>query len=166
LMSKVTIYGKNISECGYCKNKDGIKNETSVSYGVDADKMEVEHYEAMMLRGWRRSGTYLYKPSLHETCCPPYTIRLENKKFITSKAHRQLIRRISRYLTTGSIYETRDETIPISTHNLTVETTLPEYTDERYDLYLKYQTLIHHDNPEEKSKKGKLPYSTKIDFTI
>lgn len=153
-MSAITIYGRNISSCGYCKSIDGVKTETSVSYGVVAEKIEVEHYEAMMLKGWRRSGTYLYKPSLHETCCPAYTIRLENKKFIASKAHRQVIRRVSRYLTTGSIYERRDETIPITTHDLTIETSLPEYTDERYDLYLKYQTLIHHDDPEEKSKKG------------
>jgi arginine-tRNA-protein transferase len=26
-------------------------------------------------RGWRRSGTYCYKPDLLRSCCPQYTIR-------------------------------------------------------------------------------------------
>ena len=32
-------------------------------------------YQEMMNRGWRRSGTYLYKPDLRRSCCPQYTIR-------------------------------------------------------------------------------------------
>ena len=29
----------------------------------------------MIDRGWRRSGTYCYKPDLLRSCCPQYTIR-------------------------------------------------------------------------------------------
>jgi arginyl-tRNA--protein-N-Asp/Glu arginylyltransferase len=29
----------------------------------------------MIDRGWRRSGTYCYKPDMKRTCCPQYTIK-------------------------------------------------------------------------------------------
>jgi len=29
----------------------------------------------MIDRGWRRSGTYCYRPDMKRTCCPQYTIR-------------------------------------------------------------------------------------------
>jgi hypothetical protein len=40
-------------------------------------------------RGWRRSGTYLYRAWSEETCCPLYTIRLDTGKFQQSKTQRQ-----------------------------------------------------------------------------
>jgi arginyl-tRNA---protein transferase len=36
-------------------------------------------------RGWRRSGTWLYKPNMEEICCRPYTIRLEAERFRANK---------------------------------------------------------------------------------
>lgn len=32
-------------------------------------------YKDLIIRGWRRSGKYLYKPDMAATCCPQYTIR-------------------------------------------------------------------------------------------
>ena len=48
---------------------------------------------ALVDRGWRRSGTFLYKPNLKESCCPAYTIRLDVSKFVPSKRQHKLIRR-------------------------------------------------------------------------
>lgn len=43
--------------------------------GMWAHRMTVEDYQALIDRGWRRSGHYCYKPTNHRTCCPQYTIR-------------------------------------------------------------------------------------------
>lgn len=40
-----------------------------------AESLTVADYQALIDRGWRRSGRYLYKPVMEETCCPQYTIR-------------------------------------------------------------------------------------------
>jgi len=37
--------------------------------------MTVQDYQDLIDRGWRRSGKYCYKPTVHVTCCPMYTIR-------------------------------------------------------------------------------------------
>ena len=70
--SVIQICGKSNSGCGYCTTTKEEKeaSESSVTYGIISKKMLAEDYERMMLVGWRRSGTYFYKPIMHETCCP------------------------------------------------------------------------------------------------
>jgi arginine-tRNA-protein transferase len=52
----------------------------------------------MMLVGWRRSGNYFYKPTMHKTCCPSYTIRLKAETFMPSKSQRKTMARVGSYL--------------------------------------------------------------------
>ena len=40
-----------------------------------AHKLTVQDYQNLIDRGWRRSGSYCYKPMMDQTCCPAYTIR-------------------------------------------------------------------------------------------
>lgn len=42
-------------------------------------------------RGWRRSGTYVYKPRHRETCCQLLTIRQRSPDFVPSKSQRRLL---------------------------------------------------------------------------
>jgi arginine-tRNA-protein transferase len=44
--------------------------------------MLVEDYEALMLKGWRRCGSYYYKPNIPESCCKLFTIRLKAADYI------------------------------------------------------------------------------------
>ena len=48
-------------------------------------------------RGWRRSGSFLYKPEMEKTCCPSYTIRLKAGDFVPSKEQLRVSRRLQRY---------------------------------------------------------------------
>ena len=114
--------------------------------------MNINHYESMMLKGWRRSGSYFYKPLMHATCCPPYPIRVKVDKFVISKGQRQVVRRFDRYINTGDIHATDQQTSDSSSkisHVLTIETVKPEVTQERYQLYKKYQMTIHGDKEED-----------------
>uniref|UniRef100_A0A2N9FIB5 Arginyl-tRNA--protein transferase n=1 Tax=Fagus sylvatica TaxID=28930 RepID=A0A2N9FIB5_FAGSY len=45
-------------------------------------------------RGWRRSGSFLYKPEMERTCCPAYTIRLKAGDFVHSKEQLRVSRRL------------------------------------------------------------------------
>ncbi|RHZ50559.1 hypothetical protein Glove_495g22 [Diversispora epigaea] len=92
--SFVRSYGFNGSSCGYCASEEA----TSHKFGISADTLLCQDYQALIDRGWRRSGTYIYKPFLHDSCCPQYTIRLDAMKFQPSKSQRKLINRFNRYV--------------------------------------------------------------------
>lgn len=135
--STIQPYGTHESHCGYCNHPD----DTSISYGIVSTKMFSQDYEKLMLRGWRRSGTYFYKPRNIDTCCPLYTIRTDVSKFVASKAQRQVERRFDRYLNTSSSNGV--------SHSFTMETVKPVHTTERHELYKKYQIAIHNDKEED-----------------
>mmetsp|Transcript_8327 Transcript_8327/g.14137 ORF Transcript_8327/g.14137 Transcript_8327/m.14137 type:complete len:617 (-) Transcript_8327:148-1998(-) len=90
-MSVVDLYGEHESSCGYCKGE-----KTSCSYGLVSKKLTCEDYQDMIDFGWRRSGTYLYKPTMSKTCCPQYTIRLQALKFKANKQQRNVLNRARR----------------------------------------------------------------------
>lgn len=70
--------------------------------------MSCEVYQKMIDRGWRRSGTYCYKPDLRRSCCPQYTIRLDALKFKPSRSQRQLVHRWNRFVLHGDPQEQPD----------------------------------------------------------
>lgn len=53
--------------------------------------------EDLLDRGWRRSGSFLYKPDMERTCCPSYTIRLRADDFVPSKEQLRVSKRMQRY---------------------------------------------------------------------
>jgi arginyl-tRNA--protein-N-Asp/Glu arginylyltransferase len=62
--------------------------------------LTVLDYQALVDRGWRRSGDYVYRSELRDTCCPLLTIRLNadsHKKNLTS-SQRKMLRRFNSFL--------------------------------------------------------------------
>ncbi|KAL1535418.1 arginyltransferase [Salvia divinorum] len=86
--------GRRKSTCGYCKS--GAR--TSVSHGLWAHSLTVDDYQALLDRGWRRSGCFLYKPDMEKTCCPSYTIRLKAADFVPSKEQVRVSKKMQRFL--------------------------------------------------------------------
>src|SRR3989338_3114845 len=56
----------------------------------------------MLTRGWRRAGTWCYKPQNSETCCPQYSIRLHVHDFSPDRQQRGCVRKMERFVLTGS----------------------------------------------------------------
>lgn len=79
-------------KCGYCKSQG------SASHGMLVGRLTCLDYQELIDLGWRRSGTYLYKPDNLETCCPCLTIRLDAQKFEANKAQKKLLRRFMKHL--------------------------------------------------------------------
>ncbi|CAJ0962852.1 unnamed protein product, partial [Mesorhabditis belari] len=105
------------SSCGYCRSRQRSKSKekqpdpdgsttddselnsgNSYSFGVWGHFLAPNDYQILLDRGWRRSGRYLYKPTMDKTCCPQYTIRLDVTKFKLSRTQRKVLRAMNDYL--------------------------------------------------------------------
>ncbi|XP_057164607.1 arginyl-tRNA--protein transferase 1 isoform X23 [Ursus arctos] len=90
--------GEDSYRCGYCKNESGSR-----SNGMWAHSMTVQDYQDLIDRGWRRSGKYVYKPVMNQTCCPQYTIRCRPLQFQPSKSHKKVLKKMLKFLAKGEI---------------------------------------------------------------
>lgn len=171
MKSIISLVGEHESSCGYCKNQShtsttssntNTNTNSSISYGIISNSMNIEDYEALMLIGWRRSGNYFYKPNMFKTCCPQYTIRLHVPDYIPSKHQKQLCRKFQRYLETDDIHlnpinssmELDKNHKDNLSHTFTIVTVPAELTQERFELYKKYQVEIHKDSEDEITQFG------------
>ncbi|KAK4902659.1 Arginyl-tRNA--protein transferase 1 [Elasticomyces elasticus] len=68
------------------------------SYYARSKSLRPSHYQLLMDRGWRRSGTLFYLPDVSRSCCPHYTIRLPVAEFKASRDQRQALNRWNRYV--------------------------------------------------------------------
>ncbi|XP_063916965.1 arginyl-tRNA--protein transferase 1 isoform X2 [Zophobas morio] len=84
--------------CGYCKNARG-----NVSHGMWAKSLTVEDYQNLIDRGWRRSGSYCYKPLMNATCCPMYTIKCDTQNFQLSKSQKKVIKNFNKFSKDGEL---------------------------------------------------------------
>lgn len=131
--SIVQPVGMNLHHCGYC-DKIG---ESSLSFGFLSSSMKSEHYEALMLNGWRRSGSYFYRPINHKTCCPSYTIRLLASSFVPSKSQKKALKGIAKL-----------------SHCIEISTERSSFSLEKFELYKKYQMAVHGDEESEISHQS------------
>ncbi|ESW35524.1 hypothetical protein PHAVU_001G241900 [Phaseolus vulgaris] len=92
--SVIVDCGRRRTSCGYCRSS----RHNSISHGMWAHSLTVEDYQDLLDRGWRRSGSFLYKPEMEKTCCPSYTIRLKASDYVPSKEQLRVSRRIQRFL--------------------------------------------------------------------
>ncbi|SPQ95070.1 unnamed protein product (mitochondrion) [Plasmodiophora brassicae] len=96
--SEVAICGPGDSKCGYCHS--GSRTGRS-SFGIVAERLTPVDYQVLIDRGWRRSGTYVYKPDNRRSCCPNWTIRLPVEEFRPTKKHRKIRNRFREYIQHG-----------------------------------------------------------------
>ncbi|QRV87397.1 arginyl-tRNA-protein transferase [Ceratobasidium sp. AG-Ba] len=98
----VQIYGSQRSPCGYCTKKgENNRPRTSLTVSMNPLQMSCSVYKRLLDRGWRRSGDYLYKPNLKDSCCPQYTIKLDALNFKISKNQRKALNKWNKFLTYG-----------------------------------------------------------------
>ncbi|KAE9375407.1 arginine-tRNA-protein transferas-like protein 1 [Stipitochalara longipes BDJ] len=91
--SLLSPIGYSNNSCGYCHSKSG-----SFSYYASTTSLTTEFYQCLLNRGWRRSGSLLYKPDQQASCCPQYTIRLDSELFHASKDQRQALNRFNKHI--------------------------------------------------------------------
>uniref|UniRef100_A0A5G2R4X4 Arginyl-tRNA--protein transferase 1 n=1 Tax=Sus scrofa TaxID=9823 RepID=A0A5G2R4X4_PIG len=82
-------------------------------YCMWAHSMTVQDYQDLIDRGWRRSGKYVYKPVMNQTCCPQYTIRCRPLQFQPSKSHKKVLKKMLKFLAKGEISKGNCEDEPM-----------------------------------------------------
>uniref|UniRef100_A0A674K3T4 Arginyl-tRNA--protein transferase 1 n=1 Tax=Terrapene triunguis TaxID=2587831 RepID=A0A674K3T4_9SAUR len=97
--------------CGYCASAQG-----KVSMGMWAHSMTVQDYQDLIDRGWRRSGKYVYKPIMNQTCCPQYTIRCQPLHFQPSKSHKKVLKKMLKFLAKGDSSKVAGDEEPMDSH--------------------------------------------------
>ncbi|XP_078420911.1 arginyl-tRNA--protein transferase 1 isoform X4 [Cetorhinus maximus] len=98
-------------KCGYCKG-----TSSNYSNGMWAHAMSVQDYQDLIDRGWRRSGMYVYKPTMNRTCCPQYTIRCHILDFKLSKSSKKVLKKMMRFLSKGEVVKGSDVE-PMDSHS-------------------------------------------------
>lgn len=179
-------------DCGYCHSeKDPIESGYSLdSYRNEYKRQQVEElkeypnnatigftiflcspqcYEQLMNRGFRRSGSFLYRPDLLRNCCRLYTIRT-NLGFIKhpSKGQRHTINRFEKFIkdedgkdikkgkhVPGKPFNIKEHILnlekDVNPSRFRTEICSTEFSKEKFALYKKYQTRVHKDKPEKVS---------------
>ncbi|XP_030058455.1 arginyl-tRNA--protein transferase 1 isoform X2 [Microcaecilia unicolor] len=84
--------------CGYCSLSWGKS-----THGMWAHAMTAQDYQDLIDRGWRRSGKYVYKPLMNQTCCPQYTVRCSSLDFQPSKSHKKVLKKMLKFLVKGEV---------------------------------------------------------------
>ena len=173
------------SHCGYCEGTSNgrIPDRNSRIFCFRAQTMPVKVYGQLLDRGFRRSGKFLYKPDVLNSCCPQYTIRLAVDKVKVTKEQRKILRKFNRFACGGEVGEQgREFQLDYEVHLTEEHRALPKevkqnkskprlkystcqvnfkvkilpatFTEEKFELYRKYQITIHGDLPGEVTPDG------------
>lgn len=168
-------------DCGYCKGQkkdhfaikefnsqkiSGLKEESnSITIGLQLEQVTARSYDQFINLGYRRSGSFLYKPDLLRSCCRMYTIRTNLKQLKLDKHHRKTINRFIRAISPKDIIPEKKgnnlkfdirtlieaEKKSTSFYTKFEESTI---TEEKYQLYKKYQVAVHGDEPSLVTKNS------------
>ncbi|KFO66205.1 Arginyl-tRNA--protein transferase 1, partial [Corvus brachyrhynchos] len=63
-----------------------------------------------------RSGKYVYKPIMNQTCCPQYTIRCQALHFQASKSHKKVLKKMLKFISKGNVLKVVSEEEPMDSH--------------------------------------------------
>ncbi|XP_075072405.1 arginyl-tRNA--protein transferase 1 isoform X9 [Mixophyes fleayi] len=132
--------------CGYCRSLRG-----KVSHGMWAHSLTVQDYQDLIDRGWRRSGKYVYKPLMSETCCPQYTIRMVAPNFQPSKSHKKVLKKMQKFLQAGEVPHPKNDGVTV------------EPMDSQADSPVSFKVSIT-DKPEISEEELK-PLATELEET-
>lgn len=162
------------TRCGYCHQQKPVENSwalrsvarlmkdkgycNSSSITFDGEELSFEKYERLIKEGWRRSGSFMYKPDLLRSCCRQYTIRTNYDMFIDdkyyTKSNKKTMRRFYKAMETSvgntptkSLMETY---LKKDKKGRFVSVLLPNtFAMDKYELFKKYQMSIHKEKESE-----------------
>lgn len=159
-------------DCGYCKCekddwfavellKQSDQRCQSNTLGTTVHSMSPQDYDSLINHGWRRLGTFLYKPNLVDNCCRLYTIRTLLEEYRPTKQHRKVVNRFIREILQSDAKPAKGPfnliRLLVAEKSLTrfrVEYEPLKFTKAKYELYRKYQISVHNDDPDDVDEKG------------
>ncbi|NXS09166.1 ATE1 transferase, partial [Neodrepanis coruscans] len=100
--------GEGGYRCGYCRSDTG-----NLSHGAAGRGATRNQY---LFTADFRSGKYVYKPIMNQTCCPQYTIRCQALHFQASKSHKKVLKKMLKFLSKGDVSKGASEEEPMDSH--------------------------------------------------
>uniref|UniRef100_A0A8D0WVU9 Arginyl-tRNA--protein transferase 1 n=1 Tax=Sus scrofa TaxID=9823 RepID=A0A8D0WVU9_PIG len=94
--------------CGYCDSEEG-----KASCGEWFHSWTCQMLKDFVCHDNFRSGKYVYKPVMNQTCCPQYTIRCRPLQFQPSKSHKKVLKKMLKFLAKGEISKGNCEDEPM-----------------------------------------------------
>jgi arginyl-tRNA--protein-N-Asp/Glu arginylyltransferase len=123
---------------------------SSRAYTVLATHLEAHVYEALIERGWRRSGRALYKPDNARSCCPAITIRLATSEFVPTKHQRKLVHQVRRRLQLECSQPGGDVSAAAATRR-------NDHDDDANDVHGRNPTMMVDAKPQSATDRGRSP---------
>lgn len=175
-------------ECGYCKGKKEdhyalasmaeMESESDSESNVESDggssiigssvqSMTCRHYDELINQGFRRSGTFLYKPDLLKGCCRLFTIRSSMEHLKLSKQQRKTINKFVKEIgeVPGDNHWSKLMYAQQKSTRFRTEFEPSTFSEEKFELYKKYQVHVHNDDPDDVSEDGFFNFLCKSPFT-
>lgn len=177
------------SECGYCHDNksyflglkklpeqaEAPKSCTHITVGSYVEQMTTSHYGKFMDHGFRRLGQFLYKGDMLRGCCRMFTIRTDISYLKITKEHRQCVNRFKRAISDKPEEKTATKNHPPFELRTLIEAEQnssrfrtrfepSEFSEEKFELYKKYQIHVHNDSPEDVTESQFINFLCKTPF--
>ncbi|CCE63544.1 hypothetical protein TPHA_0F00570 [Tetrapisispora phaffii CBS 4417] len=175
IISYPLYFSNDTSGCGYCNGQKAIaennyslmslmhKESNGITVnnscvGFQSEQMSVEQYDRLCNMGYRRSGNFVYKGDMLRNCCRKYTIRTKMEYLKIDKELKKSLRRFNKFVNPtenemhkknkGNVeYNVIEEVLKIKRSSSRLKTVFEPsvYSQEKYELFCKFQENIHHD---------------------
>lgn len=172
IITQPMYFSESSEDCGYCK---GTKQDNSYYYSLESwnavkektgdthynctmgfhcESMSVEMYDKLCNNGFRRSGTFLYKPDLLRSCCRLFTIRTTPDQVTLTKELKSCVKRFKKYVGVASDTSKKNKSFDyidmilnaqIQSKRFYTRFEPATFTKEKYQLFAKYQEQVHND---------------------
>ncbi|KAJ1895447.1 Arginyl-tRNA--protein transferase 1 [Kickxella alabastrina] len=159
--SRITLLGiQERSKCGYCKTPNGSR-----CFMIKSKQITCTDYQALIDRGWRRSGLLMYLTDHSDSCCAYYPIRTHALEHSLGASDKKLLRRWRKRFAKNKMdggaaavvdkKEVADEMVDmvcgLDGGGLKVVMEPAQFTEAKYRVFEKYQKAVH---DEESTPKG------------
>ncbi|KAJ2239174.1 Arginyl-tRNA--protein transferase 1, partial [Coemansia sp. RSA 454] len=136
------------SRCGYCHTPNG-----SSCFGARARLLRCSDYQALIDRGWRRSGSLLYLTDHSSSCCAYYSIRTHALSHTLQQSEKKLLRKWRRWELLGDSApgSALDSSVVTAGRRLVVRLEPAAYSEEKYLVFERYQRAVHNDMDASRS---------------
>ncbi|KAJ2363271.1 Arginyl-tRNA--protein transferase 1 [Coemansia sp. RSA 2611] len=139
--SRIQVLGmQQRSRCGYCGTPNG-----SQCFAARSRVLRCADYQALVDRGWRRSGTLLYLTDHSTACCAYYTIRTHALDHQLHASEKKLLRKLHARNLLDPGADASLESKVRAGRRLDVKLEPAGFSEEKFRVFERYQRAVHGD---------------------